>query len=174
MNNFTEREHLKNLVFFSLSAKDLLHGEDIDPGKNLFKEKKIQKLNSVSCNPDKLLNFDRSFLEDSFSIFHLNIRSVNKSFEKFKDFWNGHTNSFKVIVHRETWLENENANKNSLYQIPNYTPIHFIRNGSHKGGSVALFVHNSLNCKEKHYVSKSNDVIETLFVEIINKNKKKT
>ena len=86
MNNFTEREHLKNLVFFSLSTKDLPHDEDIDPGKNLFNKKKIQKLNSVSYNPDKLLNFGRSFLEESFSIFHLNIRSVNKSFENFKDF----------------------------------------------------------------------------------------
>ena len=123
--------------------------------------KKIQKLNSVSHTPEKLLNFGRSFLEDSFSIFHLNIRSVSKSFEKFKDFWNGHTNSFKVIVLRETWSKDENTNKNCLYQIPNYAPIHLTRNSSHKGDSVDLFVHNSLNCKEKRDVSKSND-IETL------------
>ena len=120
---------------------------------------------------DKLLNFGRSFLEDSFSIFHLNIRSESKSFEKFKDFWNGHINSFKVIVLRETWLKDENANKNSLYQIPNYTPIHLTRNGLRKGDSVALFVHNSLNCKEKRNGSKSIDTIGTLSVEI-NKNKK--
>ena len=49
----------------------------------------------------------------------------------------------------------------TLYQIPNYTPIHLTRNGSHKGDSVDLFVHNSLNCKEKRDVSRSNDV-ETL------------
>ena len=118
------------------------------------------------------MNFGRSFLEDSFSIFHLNIRSVNKSFEKFKDFWSGHTNSFKVIVLRETWLKDENANKNSVYQILNYGSIHLTRNSSDKGGSVVLFVHNSLNCKEKCDVSKSSDIIETLSVEIINKNKK--
>ena len=69
---------------FSLSTKDLLHDGDIDPGKNLFNEKKIQKLNSVSRT--KLLKFGRSFLEERFSIFHLNIRSVSKSFEKFNDF----------------------------------------------------------------------------------------
>ena len=86
---------------------------------------------------------------------------MNKSFEKFKDFWNGHTNSFKVIVLRETWSKDENANKNCLYQIPNYTPIHLTGNGSHEGDSVDLFVHNSLNCKEKRDVSKSNDT-ETL------------
>ena len=175
MNNFTERENLKNLGFFSFYKGSNLHDEDFDSGINLFNKKKIQKLNSVYHTPDKLLNFGRSFLEDNFnfSIFHLNIRSANKSFEKFKDFLNGHTNSLKVIFLRETWLKDENANKNSVYQSPNYTPIHHTRNGPHKGGSVALFVHNSLNCKEKRDVSKSNDIIETLSVEIINKNKKK-
>ena len=69
MNNFTERENLKNLVFFSFYKGSNLHDEDIDPGINLFNKKKIQKLNSVYHTPDKLLNFGRSFLEDSFSIF---------------------------------------------------------------------------------------------------------
>ena len=62
--------------------------------------------------------------------------------------------------------------KNSLYQISNYTPSHLTRNGSHKGGSVALFVYNSVNCKEQPDVSKNNDFIGTLSIEIINKNKK--
>ena len=101
MNNFTERENLKNLVFFSFYKGSNLHDEDIDLGINLFNEKKIQKLNSVYLTPDKSLNFGRSFMEDSFSIFHLNIRSANKSFEKFKDL-HGHTNSLKAIVLRET------------------------------------------------------------------------
>ena len=163
---------MKNWVFFLFYKGSNLHDEDIDPGINLFNKKKIQILNSVYHTPDKSLNFGRSFLEDSFSIFHVNIRKANKSFEKFKDFLNGHTNSLKVIVLRETWLKDENANKISVYQIPNYTPIHHTRNSPHKGGSVALFVLNSLNCKEKRDVSKSNDIIETLSVEIINKNKK--
>ena len=139
----------------------------------IYLTRKKFRLNSVSHTSDKLLNLGRSFLENSFSIFHLNIRSESKSFENLKDFWNKHTNSFKVIVLRETWLKHENASKNSLYQISNYTPIRFTRNSLHKGGSVDLFIHNSLNCKEKRDVSKSNDVIETLSVEIINKNKKK-
>ena len=69
MNNFTERENLKNLGFFSFYKGSNLHDEDIDPGINLFNKKKIQKLNSVYHTPDKSLNFGRSFLEDSFSIF---------------------------------------------------------------------------------------------------------
>ena len=69
MNNFTERENLKNLVFFSFYKGSNLHDEDIDPVINLFNKKKIQKLNSVYHTPVKSLNFGRSFLEDSFSIF---------------------------------------------------------------------------------------------------------
>ena len=71
----------------------------------------------------------------------------------------------------ETWLKHGDANKTLLYQVPNYTPIHIIRKGSRKGGGVTLFVHSSLNYKERHNVSKSSDIIKTLSVEIINKNK---
>lgn len=74
----------------------------------------------------------------------------------------------------ETWLKHGDANKILLYQVPNYTPIHIVRKGSRKGGGVTLFVHSSLNYKERHNVSKSSDIIKTLSVEIINKNKKKT
>ena len=42
----------------------------------------------------------------------------------------------------------------------------------HKG-SVALFVHNSVNCKEQPDVSKSDYIIETLPTDIIKKKKQK-
>ena len=38
--------------------------------------------------------------------------------------------------------------------------IHLTKSGPPKGGSVALFVHNSLNYKERPNVSKSNDITE--------------
>ena len=78
MNDFIEREHLKNLVFFFFFYK----------GSSTWWR-----------------------YWSSFSIFHLIIRDSNKRFEKFKDFLNGHTNSFKIIVFRETWLKDENENK---------------------------------------------------------------
>ena len=45
------------------------------------------------------------------------------------------------------WCNGNKAAKNSLLQLPNQTPIHQIRNNGQKGGSVALFVHNSLDFK---------------------------
>ena len=45
------------------------------------------------------------------------------------------------------WCNDNKAAKNSLLQLPNQTPIHQIRNDCQKGGSVTLFVHNSLDFK---------------------------
>ena len=75
---------------------------------------------------------------------------MNKNYKKHKDFLLGHENSFKMIVLTETWLKCDDANENSLYQVLNYTPIHLIRKASRKSGGVTLFVHNSLNHKERH------------------------
>ena len=47
------------------------------------------------------------------------------------------------------WCNGNKAAKNSLLQLPNQTPIHQIRNNGQKGGSVTLFVHNSLDFKIK-------------------------
>ena len=52
---------------------------------------------------------------------------MNKNFENLKNFLNGHTNSFKIIVLTDTWLKNENANENSFNKVLNYTPILVIK-----------------------------------------------
>ena len=64
---------------------------------------------------------------------------MNKNFEKLKDLQNGHTNSFKIVVLADTWLKDENANKNSLYQVPNYTAIH-IRKSLRKGRGLFIIL----------------------------------
>ena len=58
----------------------------------------------------------------------------------------------------ETKSKDENANNNSLYQIPDYILIHLIINGLLKGGGAALLIHNSLNYKERHHLRNSSDM----------------
>ena len=48
---------------------------------------------------------------------------MNKNFKRLKDFLLDHTNSFMITVLTETWLKDEDVNKDPLYQIPNYTTI---------------------------------------------------
>ena len=69
-------------------------------------------------------------------------------------------------------MKDENANQNSLYQIPNYIPIHQIRKGSSKGGGVSIYIHKTLNYKLRCDKSICNPDIEALTIKIIKENKK--
>ena len=44
----------------------------------------ISSLETHCCTPNKFKNNFQYFSKDSFSILHLNIRSINKNFESFK------------------------------------------------------------------------------------------
>ena len=107
-----------------------------------------------------------------FSVFHLNIRSVNKNFENLKNLLQEIKHDFKVIILSESWLKDENVNQNSLYQIPSYISIHQIRKGSSKGGGVSIYIHKTLNYKLRCDKSICNPDIEALTIEIIKENKK--
>ena len=72
----------------------------------------------------------------------------------------------------ETWCNDEKAAQNSLLQLPNYTPIHQIRNNGQRGGGVVLYVHNSLNIKILKKQSINSNVLECACVEIVRKNAK--
>ena len=83
-------------------------------------------LAEVPCKVEKLL-------ENSFSVYHINIRSLNKNFDKLLEFLSIMKNEFDIIAISETWCNDDNNNINWLYQIPNYTPIHQIRETGNKG-----------------------------------------
>lgn len=62
-----------------------------------------------------------------FPVSHLNIRSLNKNFGNLTRLAYELKQDFKVFILTETWLTDENANENSLYQILNYTHMNKIR-----------------------------------------------
>ena len=66
-------------------------------------EESFEKLNINSYHTsDKLINFSAKLSKDCFSIFHLNVISMNRNFENVKDLTASQTNPFKVIVLTET------------------------------------------------------------------------
>ena len=93
-------------------------------------------LAEVPCKVEKLL-------ENSFSVYHINIRSLNKNFDKLLEYLSTMKNEFDIIAIPETWCNDDNININSLYQIPNDTPIHQIRKTSNKGGGLVLYIHKN-------------------------------
>ena len=73
------------LSFNAFETKDILLEIDTDPDSNFFNESKFQNLDSPYYTPAELITFSKEFSENMFSIFHLNIRSVNKNFENLKN-----------------------------------------------------------------------------------------
>ena len=63
-------------------------------------------------------------LSSGLSIFHVNIRSLNKNFEDLKDFLSGLKDKLRVIALTNTWFSDDKADKDFFLQIPNYTPVH--------------------------------------------------
>ena len=88
------------------------------------------------CNDDK-----------SFSILHLNIRSLKKNIDKFVNFLAILSFNFKVICISETWCSSEH-NNSDLYKLNNYNSIQQTRRSVETGGGLAIFVHNSLTSIE--------------------------
>ena len=82
MNYFTAKENFEKLSLNPFSTKDLLLDEDIVPDTNIFNDKRFQKLNSTYYTPDEL-SFGKNFFQDNFSVFHLNVISMDKNF-----YWN--------------------------------------------------------------------------------------
>ena len=102
------------------------------------------------------------------SILHLNIRSLNKNFEQFRLFLdNSGISQNTVIGLSETWLSDKYINMNSL---PGYDMI--TNNRVDKiGGGVAFFVPSQYEYVILEDMNLMNEIAETLFIEIIDRDK---
>ena len=105
-----------------------------------------------------------------FSVYHINIRSLNKNFDKLLEFLSIMKNEFDIIAISETWCNDDIININSLYQIPNYNPIYQIRKTSSRG--LVLYMHKTITFNVLEKLSNNNEHTESLSVEIIRKNQK--
>ena len=83
---------------------------DSDPDKNFF--------NSINIDtnyhtPDNFKKINKNTTDDSFSVLHVNIRSIQTNFEKLKDLLHQLKFDFKLICITETW---SNKDARSLFE----------------------------------------------------------
>ena len=97
---------------------------------------------------------------------HINIRSLNKTFERLLEFSSIMKNEFDVIAISETWCNDDSINVNSIYQIPDYSLTHQIRKIGNKGGRLALNIQKTITFKTLKKLSNNNKHIESLSTEI--------
>ena len=149
------------------SLKELLLNNDNDPDINFFKDN-ISVLDAKYYLPQDLTNDLTKISQDSFSVLHLNVRSLNKNFESFKQLLCNLKFEFRIICLSETWCDD---NSSSLFELPDYNLL-FQNRVSRKGGGVCIYLHKSLIYKERNDLSINSDDIQSLSVEITNKTTK--
>ena len=158
-------ENIKANLFPINSISD----EAYQPDANFFNDK-LDEIDSKYYTEDQLIQFSSTLDTKTFSIFHLNIRSLNKNIENLQNLVSVLKGHFKIIVLTETWC-GDTATKNSIYQIPNYTVIHKTRKEK-QGEGLCMFIRNDLNFKLRNDLDKFDSGIETLSIEIENRNSK--
>ena len=77
-----------------------------------------------SQDPDE--NFLNHFDKSSFSMLHLNIRSLQKNFDSLFNLLMTLKSEFKAICITEPWRSDNSMNHN-LFKLPQYKNIHQVR-----------------------------------------------
>ena len=162
-NSKTDFEDQKTTFF---STESVSSGDMNDPDKNFFNDK-LQEIDSPYFSFENFKVFSKQLKDKTFSICHLNIRSLSKNIDKLKEFLASLNGIFSVVVVTETWCD-ETANKNSLLEIPNYSALHKTRK-NRKGGGICIYVHKSFKFGVRDDIDMFNESVETLSIEILNK-----
>ena len=143
-----------------------------DPDINFFNENNIQNLDTPYFDITEAKASLETMGSNSFSILHLNIRSMNKNFENFKTFLFETCHTFSMICLTETWLTDDAFKNISNYHLNDYTGIHFERKTGSAGGGVCVYIRKTLMFKNRIDLSVSDADNESLVIEIINEKSK--
>ena len=134
----------------------------------------IPSLNAEYFSPsDVKIAFLKFESPDTFSVLHLNIRSLRKNFEDFKELYKTLNLTFSIVCSSETWADDNKLENDSLIQLPGYNVLHQIRKNC-KGGGIGIFVHESLSFKRRQNLSIYSEELGSLGIEILNKQCKNT
>ena len=106
----------KSLNFNPFIATDSLNDNSQDPDVNFFHDN-VSPLDTDYISPDDFSGNFKDFTENSFSVLHLNIRSLNKNFESFAQLYKSLSFKFSIICFPETWSNDENLEKKLTFSI---------------------------------------------------------
>ena len=137
VNFDVENKNFENKFFNPFDSQNIWSDENNDPDINFFNEKS-ETVKSPYYNMDKFNSSSQNLLKNSFSVLHINIRSMNKNFEKLREYLSHVKGNFSIIALTETLCSDDKGHKSSLWQLSNYTAIHQVRISGQKRGDIAL------------------------------------
>ena len=113
---------------------------------------------------DKLNNIHEE-IDKSFSILHMNCRSIKSSFDKIVNFLHCSDFKVKVLGLTETWMNDEKGDTYNQYNIHGYSVYNV--NRIKRGGGVALYINDVLQHKSIKELSYSiADCFDVVTIEI--------
>ena len=146
-------------------ANNSLNDSNQNADVNFYNDTSSLETNYLS--PSEIDKNFQNLSKESFSVLHLNIRSMNKNFETFQDFYKSLNTKFSIICFTDTWANDSKINQNSLFQLEGYIHVHQIRI-SNKGLGIVTFIRGSLLYKLRNDLSINCEDIESLSIEIMN------
>ena len=92
--------HIANEIFGNFESKlfsfqSILSSDNNDPDKNFFKDK-LQEIDSPYFSLENFTAISEKLNRNNFSLLHLNIRSLNKNIDDFREFLASFKGSFSV------------------------------------------------------------------------------
>ena len=163
-----DESNFEKLRFDPAGFDDVLLNNTNDPDENIFNN--LSLIDSVFYAVEEAATSLKKFNDKTFSVLHLNVRSLNKNFESLKELLTTINFEFKVICFTERWCTDDQRNE-TLFNLENYTSINQVRKHE-RGGGICVFIHNSLTFKLRSDLGTNSNDIESLVIEIINKNSK--
>ena len=100
-------------------SRNLLLNSDIDPNPNVFAKNSHLLSNCIYLTSNEFNKIPISS-SNTFSIFHMNVRSLSKHFDDLSEYVSTLNMSFSIIGVSETWLNKSNEH---LFNIPGFNFI---------------------------------------------------
>ena len=147
--------------FNPFSVNEELQNNELDPHVKYYLDE-ISFLDTKYYVPDEVKDQLKSLQLNSFSVLHLNIRSMKKQFEAFQDFIEYLNFKFSAICRSETWLQPLQIS-DANFQLPGYYSFHLTREES-RGGGLRIFLQETYSCKSRKDLQVNSKAFECLCV----------
>jgi hypothetical protein len=163
----------ENLTFNPFCFESSNFSNAKDPDENYFNDLNKNDFNTKYFYQEKVREFiNENTLCENLSLIHLNIRSLNSNFEKFRNLIEDCQFAFNIMCLSETWVTDASFKNNSNFHFSNYNAIHLQRTTNLRGGGVLIYIKTNIIYKVRNDLTVSDANGEILTIEIINKKSK--
>ena len=127
-----EENNFEKLGFDPFGFGNVILNNTNDPDENIFNN--LSQTDSVFYAIEEAATRLKQFNDKTFSVLHLNVKSLNQNFESLKELLTAIKFEYKVICLTETWCSYDPRNE-TLFDLENYTSINQVKKHG-RGGAI--------------------------------------